>query len=266
MEVVAAGGDGLCAPTFDKDGKLLVCSTGTSEVCAVENGALVQVLSCGAPSGLCAEASGVLYVCDMEFQGVLRHEEGQLTELVKEYEAKPFKGPSAIAIDDANNVFFLDCGPLGEATLASPKGSAFQITSDAQLLQPLALECLAHPSALAIAPGGRVFYVAEKMANRVLRFAQRAGVFHCSVFHQFSGRMGPSGIACCPKTGTLYVTQYDFASCSANGIVAVLSAEGKLLREIEAPAAELTGIAMHPAGGAIFVTEASTNSIYTCAV
>ena len=264
MELCASGGAGLCAPAF-ANGKLLVCSQGSGEVCTVEGGALTPMLSCGAPSGLCSEG-GVLYVCDMAFQGVLRHEDGQLTELVKEYEAKAFKGPSSIAIDSAGNVFFLDCGPLGETTLADPKGSAFQITADAQLLQPLALECLAHPSALAIAPEQRTVYVAEMMTNRLLRLVQRAGVFHCSVFHQFSGRMGPSGIACCPTTGTLYVSHYDFASTGSKGLVSVLSADGKLTREIEAPAAELTGIALSPEGNAIFVTEASTSSVYTCAV
>jgi len=39
------------------------------------------VLLCGAPSGLCS-VNGVLYVCDMGFQGVLRAENGQLSELV----------------------------------------------------------------------------------------------------------------------------------------------------------------------------------------
>eukprot|EP00966_Prymnesium_polylepis_P005808 132430-Prymnesium_polylepis.1 len=191
----------------------------------------------------------------MVFQGVLRHEDGQLTELVKEYEAKAFKGPSSIAIDAAGNVFFLDCGPLGETTLADAKGSAFQITADAQLLQPLALECLAHPSALAIAPDQRTIFVTEMMTNRLLRLVQRAGAFHCSVFYQFSGRMGPSGVACDPSSGTLYVTQYDIKEASLTGLISVLSADGKLLREIETPAAELTGVALSPDGSAIFVTE-----------
>ncbi len=59
--------------------------------------------------------------------------------------------------------------------------------------------------------GGGPRYVAEMMANRVLRFVQRpAGVFHSSVFYQFSGRMGPSAL-CCDSEGTLYVARYDFA-------------------------------------------------------
>ena len=201
LEVIATGGSGLCAPTFT-DGRLLVASQNSGEVLAVEGSALVPIMTCGAPSGLCSDG-GVLYVCDMALQGVLiRNENGQVSELVKEYEAKMFKGPSAVALDPAGNIFFLDAGPLGETTLQSPKGSAFCITADAQLLQPLALECLAHPSALAIGAGGRTVYVAELLTNRILRFCQRAGTFHCSVFYHFSGRVGPSGIACDEQVGS----------------------------------------------------------------
>ena len=123
MEVMANGGSGLCGPAFSSDGKLLVCSQGSGEICTVEGGQITPILSCGAPAGLCSE-DGALYICDMAFQGVLRHAEGDLSELVKEYEAKPFKGPSSIAIDASGNIYFLDCGPLGETTLADAKGSA----------------------------------------------------------------------------------------------------------------------------------------------
>ena len=50
------------------------------------------------------------------------------------------------------------------------------------------------------------------MANRVLRFVQKpAGVFHFSVFHQFSGGLGPSGVTCDSK-GNVYVGRMDFAA------------------------------------------------------
>ena len=69
------------------------------------------------------------------------------------------------------------------------------------------------------------------MQNRLLRLVQRpAGVYHCSVFHQFSGRLGPSGIARDPQ-GNLYVTRYDFASqdegVTKQGVVSKISPDGK---------------------------------------
>tara|TARA_B110001452_G_scaffold173121_1_gene145078 strand:+ start:1784 stop:1984 length:201 start_codon:yes stop_codon:yes gene_type:complete len=60
------------------------------------------------------------------------------------------------------------------------------------------------------------------------------------------------------------VTRFDAASPSGPkpGCIAVLSPEGKLLQEIATPAPELTGITINPEGNALFVTEASTNSVY----
>ena len=69
------------------------------------------------------------------------------------------------------------------------------------------------------------------LQNRLLRLVQRpAGVYHCSVFHQFSGCLGPSGMARDPQ-GNLYVTRYDFASkdegVTKQGVISKVSPEGK---------------------------------------
>lgn len=80
-----------------------------------------------------------------------------------------------------------------------------------QILRPLALECLAHPSGIAVSPSGNVIFVAETMTNRILRFVQRpAGVFHMSVFCQLSGGLGPSALAFDSSLEVLYVAMYDF--------------------------------------------------------
>ena len=194
-----------------------------------------------------------------------RGADGELVSFVSEYEQKPLKGPTALMLDSRGSMYFCDSGPLGETTLASPRGSVFFISHDGQLLQPLALESLAHPSGLALAPDESTLYVTEMPANRVLRFVQRpAGVYHCSVFHQFSGGLGPSAIAV-DKSGNLYVARYDFAAPDRKGVVSVISAAGKLVQDIEAPAAELTGITFDRSQGTVFVSEASTGSVYSFA-
>lgn len=52
-------------------------------------------------------------------------------------------------------------------------------------------------------------YVAEMMNNRILRFFEKPeGVFHGSVFYQFSGGVGPSSVTC-DSAGTIYIGHYD---------------------------------------------------------
>jgi hypothetical protein len=52
-------------------------------------------------------------------------------------------------------------------------------------------------------------YVAEMMANRILRFFQQpSGVFHASVFYQLSGGVGPCCLAL-DAQGNIVVGQYD---------------------------------------------------------
>ena len=172
-----------------------------------------------------------------------------------------------MAVDSKGTVYFTDSGPFGGTTLASPKGSVFCISPDGRLLQPLALSCLAHPAGLAVSPDEKAVYVCETMANRVLRFVQKpAGVFHFSVFHQFSGGLGPSGVTC-DKSGNGYVGRMDFASGdgedASQGMVSVLSPGGKLLSETECPASEISGLVV--SGDSVYVSEASTNTVFKMA-
>ena len=93
-------------------------------------------------------------------------------------------------------------------------------SADAQedrLLKPLALECLAHPSGICARGDGNVVYVAETMANRVLRFVRRSNdVYHCSVYHQFNGGLGPTAL-CMDSRERLFVARYEFAELGENG-------------------------------------------------
>jgi sugar lactone lactonase YvrE len=175
-------------------------------------------------------------------------DDGELTPIVSEYEEKGFRGPSSIAVDAVQTVYFTDSGPLGTSSLQSPVGSVFAISGSTQVLQPLAFECLAHPCGVALAPGPphdpmlAPVYVAEMARNRILRFVQSPkGVYHCSVFHQFSGGVGPSGLAC-DASGHVFVARFELHGLGCNGYVSILDAEGKLLREIATPAPEISGI------------------------
>ncbi len=49
-----------------------------------------------------------------------------------------------------DHLFFTDSGPFGETSLENPKGSLFLIDLEAMIIKPLALNCLAYPTGLAL--------------------------------------------------------------------------------------------------------------------
>ena len=92
--------------------------------------------------------------------------------LLDSFEGKSFLGPNKIILDNSQKrLFFTDSGPLGETSIQNPKGSLFLVDlDDMELVQPLALECLAHPSDLAISNNDDILYVCETLKNRILKF------------------------------------------------------------------------------------------------
>lgn len=162
-----------------------------------------------------------------------------------------------------NSLFFTDSGPLGESSIENPCGSIFAIDLGVSMLKPIVYGKLAHPCGLALSPTENVLYVAETLNNRVLRVTiHSSGVYHTSVFHQFSGRLGPTALACSPS-GQLYVARYDFTECSKNGMICVLDESGAVEEELLVnDCAEITGLYFSKVQDDIlYATESSTNSL-----
>lgn len=182
---------------------------------------------------------------------------------MKEYESAQFLGPhSACMAPQSGLLYFTDSGPLGETSLANPRGSVFVVNPTTQLLIPLALNCLAYPSGIALSPDERVVYVAETTKNRILRFTQSPPtVYHCSVFHQFSGRFGPTAV-CVSSQGDIFVAHFDFADNADNGRVVVIDSEGEVSAIMSVPGPEITGLCLTPDERYLLITEGSTNSLY----
>jgi len=257
-------GTSLVSPVFDGDGELFVCSNLQGRVNHVDQkeGKLQMVSDqFNTPTSMAFDPDGIMYVCDMAHGAILcLRENDEVCEFVREYEGKQFVGPNSMVFDDQSNVFFTDSGPIGETTLSNPRGSVFCVDGPQQLLRPLAYECLAHPCGIGLSRDNKTLYVAETMANRVLRFAQSPpGSFHMSTFFQLSGRLGPTALAVDPKSGNIYVGHSDFAGVDgATGAVVVLSPQGEKLRSLPVPAAEISGIAIKNEGSVeLIVTEAN---------
>ncbi|TMW59497.1 hypothetical protein Poli38472_004566 [Pythium oligandrum] len=274
MDVIRCKGSNICSPFTSPDPHdvaIYYVSAGTGEIYAYSppQGTHTSVVfSGGEPYGAKFDASGRLHIADCAHTALLRVDDsGQPGVMVKNYEEKSFRGPSSLAFGENETIYFTDSGPMGETTLERPRGSVFCISpspSGGQMLRPLAWECLAHPSAIATSPTDtKVLYVAEQMANRVLRLIQRpANTYHTSVFHQFAGGLGPSCVTV-DRHGSLYVGHFDYSGPRrSQGKISVLSSDGVVSRTLDVPGIEITGICLSADETTLYVTEASTNALY----
>ena len=144
---------------------------------------------------------------------VIRDEKQSEPEiLIKDYENAMFKGPTSLAFNSSENIlYFADAGQFGFTNLNKPQGSVFLVELGTyNILRPLLINCLAYPADLVYDNLRGTLYVVETFANRVIRFTQKPiGVYHASVFHKFSGRIGPTAITI-DEFGNIYVARFEF--------------------------------------------------------
>uniref|UniRef100_K3W8A4 SMP-30/Gluconolactonase/LRE-like region domain-containing protein n=1 Tax=Globisporangium ultimum (strain ATCC 200006 / CBS 805.95 / DAOM BR144) TaxID=431595 RepID=K3W8A4_GLOUD len=220
-EVIRCRGTKICSPFVSRDPlnpAIYYVSAGTAEIfeCKPQESHTSLAFSGGEPYGAQFDQYGRIHIADCAHAAVLRVDDaGQPGVMVKAYEERAFRGPNSIAFGADGTIYFTDSGPMGETTLEKPRGSIFSICtspSGGQILRPLALECLAHPSGITASPADpKILFVAEMMQNRIVRLCQRpSNTYHLNVFYQFAGGLGPSCIAC-DGHGKLYVGHYDFA-------------------------------------------------------
>lgn len=220
----------------------------------------------GQPSGLAWDSKDdVLYVGDLAYKAILTvSSDGSAVRHVGEYEQKKLKGPHSVAFDKKGNLYFTDSGGLGDTSLCRPRGSVFVIEGgpSGTLLKPLALECLACPSGLAVA-NDNVVYVCETLRNRVLRFVRSdSGAWVPSVWRQFSGLLGPVGVACKQlKDGghCVVVARSGAAGADPFSTLSVLDSLGQTMTDINIPSSSCSGVALGPRGQALVTAE---NKIY----
>lgn len=156
--------------------------------------------------------------------------------LPKLYESVPLKGPSSVIYSKNNNfLIFSDSGQFGQTSLNESNGSIFLFDLQLGLLRPLMLNCLAGPIDICYDDNSDILYVAEIFKNRILRLVQNPiGIFHCSVFHQFSGRFGPRALAI-DSLGNIYVSRFEFQTTKGeklDGMITVLNKEGTPVGEL----------------------------------
>lgn len=259
----------LYCPTEDSEGNLFAVST-NGDVYQVSEGQMEVAFSTGGqPTGLVFDQQGSSFIADQAHQAILSQTVNEnrieITPVIKDFDGSALKGPNSMVLSEKNNaLFFTDSGAMGESSLESPSGSLFAIDLSVSMLKPVIFGKLAHPCGVALSPSENVLYVAETLNNRILRVViHSSGVYHTSVFHQFSGRLGPTAIAVAPN-GQVFVARFDFTECNKNGIISILDDETGNCEEelLVQDCSELTGLYFSKVQEDIlYATESSTNSL-----
>lgn len=124
---------------------------------------------------------------------------------------------------------------MGETSISNPKGSVFMMDIDDQIIKPVCLYSLAYPSGLALNKNNDVLYVCETLKNRILKFyVGEEGNNLMTVFHQFSGRLGPMSIVV-NRDDYIFVSHFEFSNFSKEGIIYMMNFKGVILQTISIP-------------------------------
>ena len=250
----------LYSPREDPSGLLHIISS-TGEVFQFNDTTSEQIMSLnGQPSGICFDSNGYVYVADLQagaifFKAPSQNETNSIIEHIisKEYDNKPFKGPTSIAFNKEDNViYFADSGVFENSTLAPFDCCLYSIDLDTRVLR-LVLNNLSFVSDVCYDSVNECIYVAETFMNRVIRLKQNEdGVFNASVFYQFSGRVGPSALAI-DENGCVFIARYEYSNSEvdidteADGLISVVTKNGVYIGELSLPKLpEITGLYISP--------------------
>ena len=202
------------------------------------------------PSCICFDSNGFFYLADYSSSALLY--KSSINEinttvdqvLIKDYDNKPFQGITSFAYNHNENIiYFTDAGKLEVSALYPAVGSVFMLDLDTKVIKPLMYECLSYPVDIVYDYINKTIYVAEMLANRIIRIKQdNAGIFYSSVFFQFSGRIGPRALSI-DELGNLYCARYETQDNSGtidinnslDGLITVLDSSGIIKGEITIP-------------------------------
>ena len=121
------------------------------------------------------QAGQNIFIADLAHQAIYCKTVDEKAEtifpLFEDFEGFTLLGPNNICISSrVNCLFFTDSGPFGETSIENPEGSVFWCDLEDRKVEPLALNCLAYPSGMALSGDENILYVTETCKNRVLRF------------------------------------------------------------------------------------------------
>ena len=183
----------LYFPREDNSGVFYCVSSG-GEVFQFSDSSNEQLMSLnGMINGLCFDNNGYIYVTDLNqsaifFKQLSTVEQTPLIEniIAKEYDGKPFKGPTSLAYNkDENVIYFCDSGNFETASMCPFDCALYSIDLETRVLKQM-LNKLSFIFDVCYDGANGCIYLSETFMNRILRLKQNDdGIYISSVFCLF---------------------------------------------------------------------------------
>ncbi len=95
-----------------------------------------------------------------------------------------------------NVIYFVDGLKFENGQCYPSNDSLFCLDLDTKIVKPILSKCLSHCSDICYDNLSKAIYICEPFANRVTKAQiHKSGAIFSSIFHQFSGRLGPTSLA-----------------------------------------------------------------------
>jgi gluconolactonase len=207
---------------------------------------------CG-PTGLARVPEGLLVACfDGRYVATVSLDGRTLSIAENDEKGERLREPNDFTLDATGGAYFSGTGPwepdpvVGKIYYRSAQGAIRTLAAD-----------LHSPNGLALSPDGRLLYVAESFASRILAFdvAADGSLSGKRVFLNVADVIAeaaktpftPDGVRV-DRDGNLFVGFWD-GSCFV-----VISAQGKLLKRVNLPAMHTPNLAITPDGKEVIST------------
>jgi gluconolactonase len=207
---------------------------------------------CG-PTGLARVPEGLLVACFDGKQMVTISLDGKTLATVENDETgQRLREPNDFALDTRGGVYVSGTGPWEPRPIV---GKIYYRSADRKL-RTVASD-LHSPNGLVVSPDGKLLYVAESFASRILLFdvtpdgslsGRREFLKLSEVLPTAGGRTyTPDGVRI-DRSGNLFVGFWDGAC------FAVIAPDGKLIKQVDLPAPHDPNLAITPDGASVILT------------
>jgi sugar lactone lactonase YvrE len=188
--------------------------------------------------------------------GRISAEGATLPAYTQDKDGHPFVGPNDFAPDSHAGIYFTTSGHPGSAI----DGKVFYLAADGTIEQEA--DSVESANGVAVSKDGKILYVIETEGHRVLQFNigpgaslsdRRLFVNLDDLTHNL-GHIYPDGVKIDSK-GEIYIGQNPRDThAPLAGIIFVVNADGKLLRELKLPSPGVPNLAFSPDEKTVYVT------------